>query len=139
MRRPDNWRLGALDTGSFPVLDNARTSSFPNLQMPPPASPWSPSNVGCLVAGFSATVEPETPPTSKQPTQVDPFPQHSSHNSKNLLGRTTSQLWTNFSKRRDHLVVEDLFIDCASAASGGKNPVPGSKRANGRGKDDGNR
>ena len=132
MQHTDTRKPDVSDTKSFPVLIDTRTSDLQNLQTRPSASPWSPSKISRLVAGFSATVEPEALPTSNSPAQIDPFPQiMSSHGSKNVHDTTASETWTNFRNPRQDPLVEDVSDNLASSE---KDPVPESKRAKARGK-----
>jgi hypothetical protein len=124
--QPDN-----LDLSFFPILnsDNRPQISSPRTHISD--GPWSPSSIDSFIAGFSILNEPDAPPNAERSAQVNPFPQLTSHTSKNPFETEAGKMWADFGKPKGYPGAEEMF---SSPASSEKNSLPELKSKKMRGR-----
>ena len=93
--------------------------------------PWSHSPFNSLIAGFTVVDKPEAPPIAARSAQVDPFPQLSSHISKNAFETKAGKLRADFGRPKGHPAAEEVF---SNAANSEKISLPERKGTRVRGK-----
>ena len=124
--QPDN-----LDPSFFPLLNIVNRPEISRPRMHISNGPWSPSNINSLIAGFTVVDESDAPPIATRSAQVDPFPQLSSHISKNPFETKAGKLWADFGKPKGRPAAGEGFSNSANSE---KNSLPEIKGTRVRGK-----
>jgi hypothetical protein len=115
----------------FPVLGTPRA---PDLQAPPPDSPWSQSNVDHLITRLSVNDAPEVP-ASARPEPADPFPQLSTLNQDHPMKTAASDMWANLGKLEPQSSGRTKNSSVACSSGEKNDPAAESKRkARGKGR-----